>query len=131
MKYPSILISILAFAALCGCDNNKSVGKTPVPILDSIAVTAEPTSLLTGETVVFVATGTMHSPATPDQFFERDVTAAVLWESSSPDLLLIGPDGRGVAKGPGTVTIRALTPDGTADGAGISSESIDITISSS
>lgn len=122
--------SALAAAALgADCDNKTPISSRPIPVLDSLAAEAQPTTVAVGETVVFTATGTLHDESQPEEPFDQDMTALVLWDSSDPDILLVSPDGRATAKAAGTVTVVARTPDdGSVQGAGIESEAIDITV---
>ena len=112
------------------CNNNTPIGSRPVPVLESVAIEADTTTVAVGETVIFTATGTFHQEATPDEPYEEDITALVFWDVSDPSVLVVSPDGRAAAKATGSVTVTAKTPDdgSQVQGSGLESDPITVTV---
>ena len=73
----------------------------PAPTLQSIAVTPANTSLSTGNTEQFTATGTLSNNTT------EDLTSQVTWASSDTTWATINSTGLATAVAPGPVTISA------------------------
>ena len=116
-----IICTMIAVGTLA-CESASSTKPIITPVLDALRIETSTTSALVGDTVVVKAVGTLHLPETPDDAFERDMTALVQWVSSNPEALLPSPDGRARAKDADTVTLTAKTPAGDVDGAGIESD---------
>ena len=84
----------------------------PAPTLQSIAVTPANTSLPTGETEQFTATGTLSNNTT------ENLTSQVTWASSDTTWATINTTGLATAVSPGPVTISA-TFDGITGSTGL------------
>ena len=88
-------------AAFDGITGSTGLTVVPAPTLQSIAVTPVNTSLPTGETEQFTATGTLSDNTT------ENLTSQVTWASSDTTWATINATGLATAVSPGPVTISA------------------------
>ena len=89
-------------AALSGVTSPGDTLTVTTATLQSIAVTPNPATVLAGNTLQFVATGTFSDSS------QQDLTASVTWTSSDPTIATISASGLATGAAPGgPVTIKA------------------------
>jgi len=117
------LLSVFAALVLTACGNGSVKSPDFESQLLKITVSSTKTSVGTGETAQFTATGTFSSqPGTSNS--ERDITDSVQWSSSNPSVATIDPvTGLATGTGEGSTTITA-SRDGKQGTAALTGEGI-------